>query len=123
MLSGPVALHGLTPCRTLLTSSVVTLGGCSPGGTVSLVLVLVLRVLKASIKSVESIRKRRVSRAFSVSSFIIGDALNADPHAPGVVCRKVTLYLKSIIGLGSFNAGTQVSPCHFKCLSVTVPEC
>jgi len=82
-----------------------------------------IRGLKTSIESVESIRKRWVSGAFNISSFVISDTLNAGPHFLWVVGRKMALYLQSIISLSSFNASTQVSPCYSKRLRVAVPEC
>ncbi len=66
--------------------------------------------------------KRWIPRAFSVSAVIVRNGFDACPHAPGVVGKKMTLYLFSIFSLGSFNTGSQFPSCCSKHHCIIRPE-
>lgn len=92
MLYKPADLHGLTLRNYLLTSSVVTLGGCSSGGKGSLVFGAVLLVSKWVQKWFRASGRERAS---IVSVVVICDCpvdCGDHPHALGVIGGEMTLY-------------------------------
>ena len=84
-------------------------------GTVACAMLVQWPGLEMGIKVVQSMRQAVVGGALCILLVVIGNTLNALPHATWVIRDEMLLYLKSIVRFCCLYAGCQASP--------GIPEC